>query len=259
MKPPQLANLIREGVNLQVKRWPTYTGEELDRRNFVTASEVGGCLRQAYLTKRTPMKESGDGWGYAERGHAVEAWIVDKINTALDNKAHEWEFLNIGQNQVSYHYNFQSGTPDGILLRTVSNHALVLDIKSIDPRTNRKNLPRKKDIKQVHQNADLLRKCLNLNVVGAILFYMDASNFEDSVQKNIDLDENLIRLMEERARRVMTAKDQSDLPPEGLLEANGCKYCPVTSLCNGFAEQEAKETASLKEAERALEDVFRNR
>lgn len=257
MKPPKMQKIIARGVEATVKSWPTYLGEQLNRNDYVTASEVGSCLRKAYLTKTVPMKAGLDQWGYAERGHAVEAWVVEKLRLGLSVGSEGYAFDYLGDDQVSFHYNYQSGTPDGLV--TLGDDVMVLDIKSIDPRTNRKYLPKRSHVMQVHQNAYLIRECLKLNVVGTILFYIDASNFESSKQIDLDLDENLVAETIERARRIKTATKQSDLPPEGLMTSDGCNYCDVKQLCTGFADKDAAHTKTLAEAERAMENVFRRR
>jgi hypothetical protein len=250
---PDLAAIIAVGQEASVKKWPTYLGGALDRKQYATASEIGGCLRQAAFGKRgapVPFKD----WGYAERGHAVEAWVAERFRLAQD--ALDWtvEFNLIGDEQVSFTNGAQSGTPDGLV--HYGPKTWVLDIKSVDPRSNWAYFPKQKHTDQVMQNIDLVRSNTTLEVVGGIVFYIDASDFQKAKQFSFAPDEARILELRERALRIVNAASPEDLPAEGMFN-DGCAYCPYTALCSAHLNKEAVNDQKLRDAEGVLANVFR--
>ena len=88
----RLSTLIDEGYAVKpANRWPTYEGGYLDRTDYVSASEVGGCARKIKLGKMLPSGEF-TAWGAAERGNVIEAWAVTLIRAALRDRP-EWTLL----------------------------------------------------------------------------------------------------------------------------------------------------------------------
>lgn len=252
---PDLSTIITLGQKAVVKSWPTYLGGELDRTQYATASEIGSCMRQAAFNKRGKQVPF-DEWGYAERGHAVEAWVADRFRRAeieVDN-SRVLEFDLLGDEQVSFIHNYQSGTPDGLV--HLGPKTWVLDIKSVDPRSNWSYFPKSKHVDQVLQNIDLIRNNSQLNVVGGIIFYIDASDFQKSKQYSVPINEQRIEELRARAERIVTAAHPSHLPAEGMYN-DGCGYCAFTALCSEYMNKAAADDDKLRDAERVLGNVFR--
>lgn len=267
---PNIADLVRAGAYLEPpKQWPTFDGSTLDRNMFVTASEAHRCMRQLFFDKQAGKLSTGDviasgevspyahsDWGFFARGNNVEDWMVATLRRALDIfQPHGFEFRNMGGEQVSYHHEYQAGTPDVLLVRT-DNVCFVGDFKSIDPRTNTTRLPKPENVTQIQQNIDLVRSCTDYDVRGGFLFYTNASNYETMIQRPVEVDEPRIIDLRSRARRVMTAADAGVLPPEGMWTQDGCKYCKHTDKCGEHLQQTTEADNLLKEAERALGNVF---
>lgn len=266
MKAPDIAALIRDGVGVTpAKSWPTHDGKNLNRYDYVTASEAGRCIRRIYFSKNLTrygvtlpdVYVENKGWGFFERGHNVEAWAVEKIFMGLNlAKYADLEVTNLGDDQVSYHYGFQAGTPDALV--HLDGYTWVGDVKSIDPRTNTAFLPKPENVDQVHQNIDLVRKTTDYNVVGGFLLYINASNYEIIEQKDVPLDEVKMAKLENRARQVMTATDAAVMNPEGLWMEDGCKYCEFTRLCNKVGQPDHAEEHHdiIADAEEAMKGLF---
>ncbi len=128
-----LISRISGSVAAQKSDWPLYDDEEgrLDRNAVLTASENLRCLRELKFAKSESRQ--GDRWGMAQRGHAVEAWVVDQIMSSL----HFGELVRLaGTRQRSFLCDEAglSGTPDGLFTKDGA-HTL-LEFKSADPRTN---------------------------------------------------------------------------------------------------------------------------
>lgn len=220
-------------ASAEPQRWPTYDGMELDRTEFLTSSETASCLRKAYFGKNPntylPTVGNGGTNGFAERGHAIEAWLVEKLKP-LKRIGYRFEYM--GKDQRSfYHPDYGiSGTPDG-LMTTPDGRMYLLEIKSIDPRFNKNNLPKKPHIWQVQQNMFLVEHCLGIKLDGACLFYIDASNVHDVTEFFYEKNEELIAQSLERAEKLWNATAPDDLEPDGIYTGD-CEYCPFTAHCS---------------------------
>lgn len=230
-----LKELIAEAVeNEPPKEWPTYDGKILPREEYLSASEVASCLRMTYFNKYPSDQFPSRGYrsnGYAERGHAIEAHLVSKLR----NTTARLDYA--GDNQVSFYSPEQgiSGTPDG-LLQLPSGEWVLIDFKSIDPRTNRNNLPKKKHVWQVNQNIYLVNMCApEYKVKRAFLYYIDASDIYDIQEEEIQYDLSIIQEVLERANRLWIAKDGDELPPEGIIN-DDCDFCPHHARCSAFVD-----------------------
>lgn len=219
-------------ANAEPQRWPTYDGLELDRTEFLTSSETANCLRMAFFKKHPeqyPPKVGNGTNGFADRGHAIEAWLVAVLKP-LEKLGYIFTFM--GKDQRSF-YDADlgiSGTPDG-LMRTPDGRLYMLEIKSIDPRFNKNNLPKTPHIWQTQQNMFLVQHCLNVKLDGAILFYIDASNVHDVKEFPMVYDEEMVQRSFDRADQLWAAEKPEDLEPDGIYTGD-CEYCPATQHCS---------------------------
>lgn len=218
--------------------WPRHdTGESLDRRNYVTASEIGKCARQTFFEKQamrngkySPEAGSGKpprGYGFFERGHTVEAWFVENLARGLRSTV---PLLFAGKNQRSFVRGNQSGTPDGAFM-LAGDTFKILEIKSIDPRKKVSALPQEDHVWQCTQNADLLEHSLNRVCAGSLLVYINCSDYEQMEPFDLPFDHALAQRLEDRAAMIMSATDPADLEPEGVYK-NACGYCLHATACS---------------------------
>lgn len=238
---------INAGIDKrEAQHWPVYGSTKmLDRTKYVSASATGYCARKikfdnealansGYVPEEGTRHTSDIDWGFFERGHNVEAWAVALMHLG----GTEHPVVMTGKDQRSFVDGYQSGTPDGVIM--YPNGVGVLEIKSIDPRTNITRLPKPQHIDQVIQNIDLVSNNMNRSPIGGVLIYIDASNYKKQHVFQIDFhDENADRLYE-RAEWIMEAQSPADLPAEGLYK-DDCKYCAHTAACSALIRETRKE------------------
>jgi CRISPR/Cas system-associated exonuclease Cas4 (RecB family) len=225
-----LIKRLHEAATQQKQAWPTFSGGNLDRSQYLTSSENLSCLRKLKLDK---MEGRGlESWGYAERGHAVEAWVVDMLEFSLI----EGEALNFHafmQRSFTDETKRLSGTPDGVLVTVKGRRTTrtLLEFKSVDPRTNLEAMdrPKPQHEAQVQQNMYLLNHN-KLTVSKALILYVDASNFQRMRQFDVDYDKSAAERFAVRAENLFSNTAEA-LPAEGLTN-NGCTYCAHTEACS---------------------------
>ncbi len=252
---PKLSDLIDEGYAMQpAMKWPMYGGGFLDRQKYMTASESGRCARQIKFRQESPALPFNR-WGYAERGHVIEAWAANLIREAIsDSIAITHEVMFTGKDQVSFATENQSGTPDGILIDVLYNSAMVFDIKSLDPRYNYENLPKEEHVSQVTQNADLInRSDFPYEITHTAIIYIDASDLQKRKEIVEPLDNKLALELWYKANEIAAAKSPADLPAEGMFTDKGCDYCPFTGECGAMVTA----SSETKKHERAMKNVFK--
>ena len=242
----KLIDLVKGAVQSRsATKWPTFDGKELDRTKYMTSSEAGNCERQIWFDKNTPMKPvTMHEWGFFERGHNVEAWVVDQLIAS----AGAIKYTLLGADQRSFYAGYQSGTPDGLAF--TSEGVTVLEFKSIDPRRNIKNLPNDNHELQCIQNMDLVAECTDYKVIGSKLLYINASDYTKMYEYEVDYNIDMAVVLEEKALKIMTATSADDLKPEGIFNG-GCTYCKHTTQCSGMVELKANE----KKVNAAMTDV----
>jgi CRISPR/Cas system-associated exonuclease Cas4 (RecB family) len=256
--------LAVEGLRAKDRNvWPTFgTGESLDRTKYVTSSEIGYCARKVWFDKDalrrsaySPQEgtssgaEEGDDWGVMQRGHTAEAWLVEQLRrTALSP-----DLCHAGDDQVSFASGVQSGTPDGLIARHGTD-VYVFEVKSIDPRTSVANLPRAAHIAQVTQNCDLV-DAAGFSVLGGILVYIDASDYSKIYQYEIPFDHDVADKLQDKAQTIMSAKDASELPAEGIY-LDHCKYCAHTGRCSAIVRDNVKKGMNHDSISEAAKRLF---
>lgn len=246
-----LSKLIHEGMQRKPNNvWPVFPNNaSLDRTAVVTASEIGGCELRTFFDKEQ-MRENGysptegtaifKDWGYAERGHVIEAWAVENIRRANDGKH---SILFMGEDQRSFVVGIQSATPDGVILLP-HNGVITFDIKSIDPRKAVRKLPDKKHIKQVTQAVDLVSQCMDRRPIGSILIYIEASDISKHYEFFIPFDVDLADELYEKANKIANATSAKELQAEGVYTGE-CGMCPFAARCSSHI-RENKETSNVK-------------
>lgn len=230
--------MIDEGyASVPVKRWPSVSGGYVNRRDYFSASESGKCRRLVKYSKEgTPSGEVAKqpvNYGYFARGDTMEEWAVAHMQKALPN---EVRLSFAGADQRTFTHGLQSGTPDGLFWNGAENWMELLEIKSIDPRTNASKLPKDMHISQVQQNMDLMEQHFAHSMLGAHLIYIDASNWKTRYSFYIEPDYAYMDKLEKQATEVMTAESPDNLPPDGIATGE-CKFCDYKERCNGYAQK----------------------
>ena len=214
-----------------------------DRSKFLNASEAGTCIRKQWYSKHTPEAGEPQSWGYARRGTHMEKYVIEKLKLAnvplLVGDADEQFSLQDEKRRIS-------GTPDDVIVYDDEWHCL--EIKSIDPRTNRGYLPKEAHVTQLQICMALVNEVHTPDRIGGLLVYIDASNYDDITQHVVQADDTILDKMAKRAKKVLNTKDVASLDREGK-RAGGkeCQtMCPFKDAC-GVAPEDA---SSRKRANR---------
>jgi CRISPR/Cas system-associated exonuclease Cas4 (RecB family) len=235
-----LFKYIAEGVALNKSAWPLFGEGDvyLDRNSVLTASENLRCLRELKFSKTTPRES--DKWGMAERGHAVEAWVVEQLRRA------HLPITLAGSDQRSFLHDESglSGTPDGVAW--VDGKAMLVEFKSVDPRTNLEAMtaPKPQHLAQVQQNMWLLHMH-DTPVDEAMVLYVDASDFQRHKQFNVAYDNGDMARRAEIRAAILFDTEVMNLPAEGLTN-NGCTYCAFKEECSAIQVAKGEKRKSDK-------------
>lgn len=177
-----------------------------DRSRTVGASEIGLCARRVAYSKAGLVPEQEFPWGYAERGHTVERWVMERLAAA-------------GAPVTSA----QEQRTDGPLSCTVDLllNGEPVDIKSVDPRVTK--LPKPEHVLQVQVQAGMW------GAARGHLCYVDASDFANIQEFTIEADPKLYVSLMDRAGRILNTLDH---PREGKFTGE-CERCPYQTECLG--------------------------
>jgi len=243
-------NIIAAGYDAKPhQEWPVYPdGGMLDRTKYVTASEIARCARRTKFDKMAMISGDYDpdlgtknhssiDWGFFERGHNIESWAVEIISAGWSADITKFDLMYTGANQYSFIDGYQSGTPDGVFVSDDGERVGILEIKSIDPRTNKNRLPKPEHVKQVMQNMDLVAANMGAVPIGGDILYIDASNYKDVRPFHVQWDQAEATALEERATWIMEAATPADLPDEGMYQSGVCKICPHRGPCGDIIRE----------------------
>lgn len=196
----------------------------IDRSKYMNASEAGGCIRKQWYEKHDPRARAPEDLGYAWRGRAGENYMIESLLQANVPLAIRGEQHSIADDETRI-----AATPDDVI--TYDDEWTPLEIKTIDPRTNRRNLPRDAHVTQLKISMALVDQYYdNPGIKRGLLVYMDASNFNDIVQFEIEFDAGILERLAPRARKILNTKKVDNLDREGKTSGD-CKYCPFTEAC----------------------------
>lgn len=197
-----------------------------DRDAYVNASELGGCIRRQWFDKHgtEPDADHVEYWGYANRGTHGERYLVD----ALLADGQPLKFA--GNDQESIQSGDFSATPDGFIITNLGFHGV--EFKTIDPRTNKANLPRARHVLQIQLAMALFAETTALPPLGGTIIYMDASNYNDITECYVAFDQDVVKKNERRAAQILRAANVNSLDREGKTSGE-CKSfnCPFVGSC----------------------------
>jgi hypothetical protein len=228
------------------------------RASTVGASEIGQCIRKIFYLKNLDdplfaiQRDAGhvDNWGAQQRGVAFEQafWVP-----ALRAKYGE-RLKFAGSEQRSFENGFLSATPDAILTEApadilaefgvpdIESDSLLLEAKTVDPRVKLDG-PKPEHRYQVIVQLGLVRETTSFAPTYAVISYADASFWSEISEFAVKFDPNVYETAKRRAAKAMTARQASELPPEGFISGGGeCRYCPFAQAC-GIERRTLPETS----------------
>lgn len=222
-----LTDAIRSSLaNLPATQFTGHDNSPVDRKKVLTASELGGCIRRTWFDKNDGAKDNdaSNRAGMFERGKVMEDWVV----RMLDRAGLHLEFAGSDQVSLVDRTAGVSGTPDGLWV-TEDDEAIVIEIKSIDPRTNVGNLPRSQHVQQLQLNIELFHRITDYEPTRGLLIYVDASDWSKTVEFEAGRDPVVWNNAVDR-RALLQADDPQELRPEGQVTGE-CRYCPFKATC----------------------------
>ncbi|WP_456470026.1 Dna2/Cas4 domain-containing protein [Caminibacter sp.] len=238
----KFAEILRNGIR---------KANELDnslgnRSSYIGASDIGGCLRKAYLDKVTETKYTDETLIIFQRGHLVEN-IVQK---ALDSQG------------IKYHYQLELASkshdfikihPDFVFCS--KKECVVVECKSV---SSIPDTPYSSWLLQLQLQMHLTKEHFDKNVRG----YVVALNINTGEIRDFEVayDENLVQLALKRAKNLWEALQKGEEPEaEEQLYCSKCphrKNCPV--YMKGVINQnilmpEVEKIVSLEQEKKELE------
>jgi CRISPR/Cas system-associated exonuclease Cas4 (RecB family) len=220
MTPEDLKSAVLRGADAidARKTW------SVDRSKYLNASEALSCIRKQWFAKHEPSTAPED-WGFARRGTHGEKYVVEMLRAS----GIELMFAGEDQESVADEDLRISATPDGVLFNASGAH-IALEIKTIDPRTNRSNLPRAGHVAQIQIGMELVRKVRGLDIESGLIVYMDASNFNQLDVYVVERNPEILTSMSVRALQVLRTRNVDRLDREGRSSGE-CKTCPYAARC----------------------------
>lgn len=250
-----VSSLIDIGVfsHHNVRDWSGH-----NRADTVGASEISQCARKTvYLKHNQPIDPSYvQDYGALERGHNVEAWVVEQLGRSLDGSP--INLLFAGDKQETLVIGAQSATPDGLLwapepciavplrfdeMGRVIEDAIVdqlyIEVKSIDPRAfDGLKAPKVEHVSQAIQGMSIMRRIGTYMPSYAVILYVNASFYSERKLYYVAFDEEYAARLTRRASEIMYERSLTNLPrQEGLFinEGTECQYCPFKKECTKAA------------------------
>jgi len=217
-------------------------GFGIDRAKYLNASTADSCIRKQWFERHLPPVEQD--WGFARRGKQGELYLVDCL---LASGA---ELAYCGEDQVSLVSDEHriSATPDGYM--STDQGWLALEFKTFDPNSNRNYFPRKGHVTQLQIGMELahLQDDEFPAPASGKIVYMNASNYNDILEFDIERDRDILDRLAPRAKRMLTAKAIDKLDREGKRDGQCKNYggCPFAAQCG----IEIEGTATVNRANR---------
>lgn len=212
-----------------------------DRMQTVGASEIGGCSRRTWYTKRAEEQDVDhiNRWGASRRGDLIEQHLVVP---ALRKRFGE-KLLWAGKEQRTFQEGHLSATPDGLLtglkrdalkhlgVKDIGSDCVLVEIKSIDPRANLEKEKHQHRMQAIAQ-LGLVRLKTKYQPNYALLVYVDASFHDEITEFVVRHDPQVFAICQQRASEILTAAHARDLKPEGYIAGGSeCQVCPFKDAC----------------------------
>ena len=227
-----------------------------DRSQFLNASEAEDCIRRIWYSKHQPELAEEQEWGFAWRGHLTEEYVVRCLQARNDVTL---ALAGEEQESIQNEKLRLSATPDGVI-SFEGGPFEGLEVKSIDPRTNRNNLPRVGHVVQLKLGMALF----NMKWGGVApyttlekgrILYIDASNYNDIIEFEVQADDTILDRYAKKAAKVFRTQSVDGLDREGK-RLGTCTYCAFKTACGvDVAQPSSRKTPSSvsKAAKRYME------
>lgn len=209
-----------------------------DRSKYLNASEAENCIRWQWFDKQPKIQGAPQDWGYARRGQHGEKFVIEALQAA--NVPLLWaDDLNhsIRDDELRI-----AATPDDVIV--LEDEWIPLEIKTIDPRTNRRNLPKHNHSTQLDLGIGLISKHLKptgIKCSRGLILYMDASNYHDVVQFEIHHDPSILERMAKKSTKIFRTRSPEALDREGKRTGD-CRLCPYKEPCGVVLEDPSSQT-----------------
>ena len=201
--------------------------DQKKRDAHLNASEAMTCIRKQWYQKNGAEQTPQD-WGYARRGTHGEKFLVESLiaaNVPLEYTGRDQLSLQDEKRKIS-------STPDGVI--KYDDVWVVPEFKTIDPRTNKGNLPKTAHVAQLEIAMELIDQQIDrpdgVEIKG-VLIYMDASNYHDIAEFPVPRNKAILDQMAKRADKILRTKDVANLDREG--KRNGGKECQTMCSFKG--------------------------
>jgi CRISPR/Cas system-associated exonuclease Cas4 (RecB family) len=200
----------------------------VDRSKFLNASEAMSCVRRVWFSKQPEgeFQKGEESWGFARRGTHVEEYVLSRLKDANVP-------LMFGPGSPPQSYFSEklrlSATPDDVIANDDGTLTCV-EIKSIDPRTNRSKLPKDQHVAQLKIAMAMTEETLNKRVAGGLILYINASDYDDLTQFDVAPDPAFVAEMAKRSAKIFRTQKPDILDREGK-RTDECKYCPFREAC----------------------------
>src|SRR6056297_733526 len=237
-----LGELILRGADAVEARDPINP----EREGYLNASEAMSCIRKQWYARNGAPLDGPENWGFARRGKHGEIYIVDRLRAA------NVPLLFAGNEQVGIADDdlMIRATPDGALLDMEDETKMWgVEFKTIDPRTNRGNLPRVDHVTQLQIGMALFEKFRDefpelgdRQFAGGIVVYMNASDFNDIVEHKVRHAPGILDKLKGRASRLFKAQSADRLAREG--KTAGGRECQSRCRFNGVCGVDGAATST---------------
>lgn len=212
-----------------------------DRSKTIGSSEIGQCARRVFYikSKQKPDADYVEEWGAAERGNIYEQHLWVPALRKRFGKA----FMFAGKSQKTIIDGPLSATPDGLItglkrnalahlgVRDIGSNCIMAEAKTADPRTNLSKA-KSHNVYQTHVQMGIIRKKTKFKPNFSLLSYADASFMDRIVEFVVPFNDNLYAIAKQRAAKILAAKKDKDLYPEGWIAGgNECRHCPFLRTC----------------------------
>jgi len=190
-----------------------------DRTQYIGASDVGSCLKKAYLDKVNPQEKDPQTLAVLMRGHLAEELIKKAFNA---NRIHYKEQVELQEDFIKAHLDFVFCT---------SKECIVIEAKSTN---NIPDSPYSSWILQIQLQMYLAQKHYGLKTRGYI--FVINLNTGEMKEFSIEPNEDLQKVALDRAKKLWEAL-QNGIEPEAE-EQLFCSKCPHKNTCPLFQAEE---------------------
>lgn len=215
-----------------------------DRTKTVGGSEVFGCIRKAWYSRHDTPKDPDykESWGATRRGDLIENYhVVPAMEWGAANLGYKIDYTGADQQTLFIDGVPMSVTPDGLIhdiprnwlerygIPDIKSDCVMFEIKSIDPRVD---LSEEKAIHhgQTQIQMGMVRESTKFKPNYAVIYYVNASFFDDTSVFIVEWDPNKYEVAKKRAHAVYETESPNLLPREGRID-DSCKYCQFNVVC----------------------------